>query len=572
MFLNIHSIEDSMKKNILFLITCVLITNSFYNESFAQEISWNAAGNGGIVASGPVSSVQAGLEMLRNGGNAVDGAVAVIFNLAISDYGSFCIGGEVPFMFYSAKTSKVIIFNGMGGAPLDQKAIDWFYENGIPPERKGLKVSAVPSAISTCLTALELKGTMSFEQIIAPTLKLLDKGVQPWHLNLAATLRRLIDTEKITPGTREQKIRSARDRFYKGDIADELNEFYISSGGFLRKADLEAHQTIIEEPVTIQYRGYTINKCNSWTQGPVLLQTLRLLEKFDLKSMGYFSADYIHLATEAMKLSFADRDKYYGDPMFVNVPLKQLLSDEYTQLRWPLIDMKHASELIRPGDPVKMIASVQQGQYLPGDKGTTTCVVIDKWGNAVAATPSANGEYSICKSLGFPHNTRLTSFNTQKGHPNSIQAGKRPRITLTPTIVLKNNKPLLVMSVAGGDMQDQVALQLFLDIVEFGKMPKEAVSAPRFNTYHSEYSFNPSPDPMTRFQKIATLEIDSTSQSIIDNLTNRGHKMSIIKGPIAYPAIVYMDQKTGISYAATEPLYYRVNSRGKFCGALTISK
>jgi gamma-glutamyltranspeptidase/glutathione hydrolase len=209
-----------------------------------------------------------------------------------------------------------------------------------------------------------------------------------------------------------------------------------------------------DNPVTINYRGYGVYKCDTWTQGPVLLQSLRLLENFNLKSMGFCSADYIHVAVESMKLVYADRDKYYGDPSFSVVPLKQLLSDQYTKPRVPLIDMNNASIEIRPGDPYNMTAYTGPGQYWPGEHGTTTCVVVDKWGNAVAATPSSNGEYGICESLGIAHNTRMTSFNTQKNHPNCIQPGKRPRITLTPTIVLKDKKIVIAMSVAGGDMQD----------------------------------------------------------------------------------------------------------------------
>ncbi len=535
------------------------------------EITWFASGNGGIVAAGPKASVQAGLDILGKGGNAVDGAVAVIFNLAVSDYGSFCIGGEVPFMFYNVTTKKVIVFNGMGGAPGDQKAIDWFYANGIPAEREGIKLSTVPSALSTILTALELRGTMSFEQVVAPTLALLDAGGEKWYPNLAATFRKLIITEKNTSGSREQKIRAARDRFYKGDLADVLDDYYKKSGGFLRKSDLEAHVTTIEEPVTVNYRGFDVFKCNSWTQGPVLLQSLKLLEKFDLKSMGFLSPDYIHVIVESMKLAYADRDKYYGDPAFVKVPLKQLLSDQYTSLRFKLIDLKNASQEIRPGDPYKMTGYTGPGQYLPGEHGTTTCVVVDKWGNAVAATPSSNGDYGICESLGFAHNTRLSSFNTQKGHPNAIEPGKRPRITLTPSIVLKNGKPVIVMSVAGGDMQDQVSLQLMLDNIEFNLKPREALSSPRFYTYHTEDSFNPSPDPVKRIYKIGALDIYSVNESVVKSLTSRKHQVKIVPEPIAAPAMVYIDQATGISYAATEPFYERESLRGKLCGALNIN-
>lgn len=556
-----------MKKiNSIILIMAMYFATGFASNS-SSGLAWYASGNGGVVAAGPAASAQAGIDILSKGGNAVDGAVAVIFNLAVSDYGMFCIGGEVPFMYFNAKEGKVSVFNGMGGAPKDQKAIDWYYENGIPS--KGIKAATVPSAVSTCLTALELRGTMSFEQVIAPTLKLLDSGGEEWYKNLAVTLRKLVYTEKNTTGTREQKIRAARDRFYKGDIADELNNYYVSSGGFLRKADLEAHKTVVEEPVSILYRGYSVNKCNTWTQGPVLLQSLKLLENFDLKSMGFFSPDYLHVTTEAMKLAYADRDKYYGDPAFVTVPLKQLLSEEYTKLRYPLIDKNHASQVIRPGDPVKMIAFAGPGEYWPGERGTTTCVVVDKWGNVVAATPSANPEYGICESLGIAHNTRLSSLNTQKGHPNSLVPGKRPRITLTPTIVLKNGKPILAMSVAGGDMQDQVSLQLFLDFAEFGMMPKDAISSPRFLTTHIQDSFNPSPDPNLRMGKRAGIDMNSTDQSTIQNLANRGHLVNILKGSLASPVMVYLDQATGISYAASQ----QTNSfRGKCCAALNTLK
>ena len=540
------------------------------------ELTWHASGNGGIVAGGPKSSVKAGIDILEKGGNAVDSAVAVIFNLAVSDYGLFCIGGESPFMFYDAKDGKVNVFNGMGSAPKDPDAIAWYYQNGIPDLNGnpggGIKASTTPSTVSTCLAALEKRGTMSFEQVIGYTLSLLDAGGKSWYANLATTLRKMVDTEKNTEGSREKKIRAARDRFYKGDIADELNEYYIRSGAFLRKADLEAHETHIEKPVAISYRGYVVNKCNTWTQGPALLQSLRLLEKFDLKAMGRFSPDYIHVVIEAMKLAFADRDKYYGDPEFTKVPLKKLLSDKYTDLRWPLIDMKEASKVIRPGDPYKMKAVAGPGDYWPAEHGTTTCAVVDRWGNAVAATPSANPEYGICDSLGIAHNTRLSSLNIQKGHPNSLAPGKRPRITLTPTMVLKDGKPVIVMSVAGGEMQDQVSLQLFLDIVEFGMMPKEALPGPRFKTYHLEDSFSPSADPKVRFKNYARLDvneidqldINETDQSTIDDLTKRGHKVTVIKNHIALPVMVYIDRKTGMSYAAGQP-------KARFCAALNAS-
>ncbi|HLN55664.1 MAG TPA: gamma-glutamyltransferase [Bacteroidales bacterium] len=558
-----------MKRTKLFVWITMIIVSELLTSCNKSNHTWYAEGNEGIVAAGPEPSVRAGLEILSIGGNAADAGVATVFNLTVSDFGSTCIGGEVPFMFYDAKNQKITVFNGMGGAPLDILAIENFLMNGIPIEKEGIKVSTVPSLISTLLKALELKGTMSFEQVITPTLRLLDEGGEEWYPALAATFRRLIETEKNTPGTREEKIVAARDRFYKGDIADELNEYYVSSGAYLRKADLEAHTTLVEEPVTVNYKGYDIYKCGPWTQGPVLLQALNILEHYDLKSMGFFSADYVHVVAEAMKLAYADRDKYYGDPAFVEVPVRQLLSDEYSAKRYPLIDMASASMEIRPGDPYNMAAYTGPGEYWPGDHGTTTCAVVDKWGNAVAATPSANGDYGICMDLGVAHNTRLTTFNTQKGHPNCIQPGKRPRITLTPTIVLKDGKPVIVMSIAGGDMQDQAALQLILDNIEFGMKPKEALKAPRLYTYHTEDSFNPSPDPAKRIFKIGALDVyDIADKKVIEELKVKGHILKAIPGPIGDPAMVYVDQSTGMYYAATEPYYERDSEREKLCGAL----
>jgi gamma-glutamyltranspeptidase/glutathione hydrolase len=550
-----------MKKETLMMILLPVMTVFSCKKESPESLTWCASGNGGVVAAGQPASAQGGIEILARGGNAVDAAVATIFCLAVSDYGSFCIGGEVPFMFYSSETGKVIVFNGMGGAPGDSAAIDWCYRNGIP--REGIRASTVPSALSTCLKALELKGTMSFAQVVKPVLDLLDAGKEDWHANLASTFRRMIETEDQAAGTREEKIRQARDRFYKGDIADELNDYYIEAGAFLRKNDLEAHETLVEKPIFVNYRDYAVYKCNTWTQGAVLLQTLNLLENYDLSGMGFYSGDYVHLAAEAMKLAYADRDRYYGDPAFENVPLQELLSEEYTLLRRPLIDKKKASSEIRPGDPFAMKALAGTGEYRPGKSGTTTCVVVDKWGNVVAATPSSNTEYGVCEKLGVAHNTRMGSFNTRKGHPNALRPGKRPRITLTPTIVLREDKPVLAISVAGGDYQDQMALQLLLDFVEFGMMPEQAVCVPRFWTYQLENSFNPSPDRASTILNIGGLAISpSSEQQLIQDLEARGHKVELTKGEsYIRPVMVYLDQQSGFFYAAGEPGY-------KYCAAL----
>ncbi len=519
----------------------------------ASEIGWNSSGKGGAVAAGGKDAVAAGISILEQGGNAADAAAATLLALSITDYGSYAIGAEIPLIIYDVRKQEVKVLCGLGGAPLNKKAIEWYYKNGIPANGS-LKAAPVPGALSLCITTVKLYGTMSFEQVAAPSLALLDSGDKDWYANLATTFRRLIETEKKTRGNRKKKLQAARDRFYKGDIADELVAFYIKNGGFLRKRDLARHVTRVEDPVKVRYRGYTVCKCDTWTQGPYLCQTLRLLEGFTLRKMGHLSADYIHVLTEALKLGFADRDEYYGDPLFADVPIKALLSDDYTKLRRSLIDMNSASTEVRPGDPVKMKVVKGDGTYRPGPGGTTTCVVADRWGNVVAATPSGNGPYAVCEELGVAHGNRLRSLNTTAGHPNRIEPGKRPRITLTPTIVLKDGKAIIAISVAGGDLQDQTTLNCLLNHLEFGMMPKDAVTAPRFSTGHQQNSFNPNPNRKKTLGTLASLTLDENiDESIRKELADRGHKIQTTSRPIAYPVMIYLDPKTGMIYAAGDP-------------------
>jgi len=536
-----------------FLFIMLLAGSVLLGSARAGEIGWKASGKGGAVAAGGAGAVAAGITILEQGGNAADAAAATLLALSITDYGSYTIGAEIPLIIYDARKKEVKVLCGLGGAPLDPKTIQWFYENGIP-SKGSIKAAPVPGALSLCMTTVKLYGTMSFEQVVAPSLELLDAGGKDWYPNLAKTFRRLIETEKKTRGNRRRKLQAARDRFYKGDIADELVAWYVENGGFLRKKDLAAHKTRVERPVTVDYRGYTICKCNTWTQGPYLCQTLRLLEGFDLKAMGHLSADYVHVLTEALKLGFADRDKYYGDPLFVDVPMKKLLSDRYTKLRRSLIDMSRASDEVRPGDPIAMKAVTAADPYRPWQGGTTTCVVADRWGNMVSATPSGNRPYAVCEELGIGHGNRLRSLNTAKGHPNRIEPGKRPRITLTPTIVLKDGKPIVAISVAGGDLQDQTTLNCLLNHVEFGMMPADAVTAVRFSTGHQENSFDPNSIRAETLGTLASLTVDEKmDRAVRDELAKRGHKITTTSRPIAYPIMIYVDPKTKMIHAAGDP-------------------
>lgn len=528
------------------------------------QIGWKATSATGVVAAGGADAVRAGIGILADGGNAADAAVATIFALTITDHGACSIGGEVPLLIYDVQNREVKALAGQGRAPLSQEAVDWYMEHGIPGNGD-IKMAPVPSVVDLCVTTLQRYGTRTLADVLAPSLALLDAAREPWHPKLAVTFARLIEEERIAPGNREAKLQAATDRFYgrhatRNDIAEDLESYYIEKGGFLRRADLAAHVTAVEDPVTVAYRGYTVCKCGPWTQGPFLCQALRLLEGFGLDAMGPFSADHVHVAVEAIKLAMADRDAYYGDPDFVDVPLQALLSDPYTALRRPLIDMQRASLEARPGDPRGMMPLGGHGLFRPGVGGTTTCVVADRWGNVVAATPSANVPAWPRDGgrAGVTFGNRLRSLNTTPGHPNCIQPGKRPRITLTPTLVLEDGRPIMAISVAGGDLQDQVTLNLLLHVIEFGMLPESAVIAPRFATAHHEDSFDPDPDRARTFGQAGSLVVcERVGQDTREELARRGHRLQTTASPIGAPVMLYVDPRTGVFHAAGDPEAHR---------------
>lgn len=529
-----------------------------------QQMGWNTVSQAGVVAAGGTEAVAAGIKILDSGGNAADAAVATILALNVTDHGACSIGGEVPLLIYDASNHEVKALSGQGRAPLSQDAVAWYMKHGIPGEGD-IRMAPVPSVVDLCITTLQRYGTRTFEDVVAPSLALLDAGTEIWHPKLAVTLRRMVEEEQITPGSRKEKLQAATDRFYgrnqhRNDIADDLEAYYIEKGGFLRRTDLAAHVTTIEDPVMVKYRGYTIYKCGPWTQGPCLCQALRLLEGFDLRAMGRFSTDYIHVVAEAIKLAMADRDEYYGDPAFVDVPLEALLSDAYTEIRRPLINMQRASMEARSGDPRGMKPLKGSGVFLPGVGGTTTCVVADRWGNVIAATPSANvpQEPRDGGRAGVTYGNRLRSLNTTLGHPNCIEPGKRPRITLTPTLVLKDDRPIMAISVAGGDLQDQVTLNLLLNVIEFDMRPEFAVTAPRFATAHHQDSFDPNPNRIPTFKGAGSLILsDSVDRIVQEELSQRGHQIETTASPIASPVMLYVDQDSCAFYAAGDPKAHR---------------
>src|SRR5215475_2505314 len=513
-----------------------------------------AAGSQGVIVSGKPAATAAGIKILEQGGNAADAGAATLLALSVTSVGAFCVGGEIPILVYSADQKTVKLLEGQGEAPRDPKAIAWYMEHGIPDG--DVKAAAVPSTIDAVVTLLKLYGTKSFEEIVQPTLAILDAGGPSWYVDtgsgerietgvnwqadLAVTFRKLVESEKAAKGTRQQKLQAVSDRFYRGDIADALQAWYIEKGGFLRKSDLAAHKTPVVDPLTTTYRGYTVYKTGPLTQGPYLLQTLRLLEGFDLKTMGFNSADYIHTVIEAEKLALADRDEYYGDPNFTKVPIAQLLSDPYTKMRRELIDPKKASLELRPGDPYSMKPTKPPTITGPWHGGTTVMCVADKFGNVISATPSGlSSTAGVAGHTGIIHGARLSSLNTYAGTPNVIEAGKRPRITLSPTLLFHENDPVMAISVAGGDQQDQAAIQVILNYVEFGMSPEEAWKAPRFSTTHFISSFG------QERASLGSLSVPNTLPGGVQaDLRGRGHVVTASRGGVGGVALISIDPKT----------------------------
>ena len=517
-----------------------------------------AAGSQGVVVSGRPAATAAGITILEHGGNAADAGAATLLALSVTYVGAFCVGGEIPILVYSAgqknDQKNVKLLEGQGEAPRDPKAIAWYMEHGIPDG--DVKAAAVPGTIDAIVTLLKLYGTKSFEEVVQPTLAILDAGGPSWYIDtgsdkkietgvnwqadMAVTFRKLVESEKAAKGTRQQKLQAVSDRFYRGDIADALEAWYIEKGGFLRKADLAAHKTPVVDPLKTTYRGYTVYKAGPLTQGPYLSQTLRLLEGFDLKKMGFNSADYIHTVIEAEKLALADRDEYYGDPNFVKVPMQQLLSDQYTEMRRKLIDPKKASLELRPGDPYNMKPTKPPTITGPWHGGTTVMCVTDKFGNVIAATPSGlSSTAGVAGRTGIIHGSRLSSLNTFAGTPNVIQPGKRPRITLSPTLLFHDNQPVMAISVAGGDQQDQAAIQVILNYVEFGMSPEEAFKAPRFSTTHFIGSFGQDR------ASLGSLSVPNTlPEAVQADLRARGHVVTASREGVGGVALIGIDPKT----------------------------
>ena len=603
---------------VLCLIGCFIFA-SVGQTSSADTFRPVVRGKRGVVAGGHPLSVEAGLRILQRGGNAVDAGVATILAASVIEFSHFSFGGEVPILI-KLKDQKVAVIEGMGQAPM--KATREFFVNRAHMEetsgpgqttmasaRRGGMIpstgplsATVPAILDACVTALDKFGTKTLAEVMEPAIQLADgfpidelrvqyirtrsSVFSQWpdakriflpggevpkvgeifvQADLARTLREIVRAEKLASrGSRNSRhagLMAARDYFYKGPIAKRIGDYMQANGGLIAAGDFASFSAKVGQPVEANYRGYQVYKAGFWTQGPAMVETLNMLEGFDLKKMGHNSAAYIHTLAEALKLAMADRDRYYADPDFVKIPMTELLSKDYAALRRPLIDQERASLAQQPGDPANMKAVLASAVQTIGRVSTvpeiergndTTCVnVVDKDGNLFSATPSGAWLPAVVAGdTGVLMGQRLQSALTDANSPNVVAPGKRPRITLTPTLVLKGGVPFMVLSTPGGDNQDQALLQVLLNIIEFDMNPQEAVEAPRFDTQHYVSSFDDH-----EFVP-GSLNIESrVSLKTIKELSSKGHKVKVQSewGTLSAPTVVIYDLKNGVASAGADP-------------------
>ena len=574
-------------------------------------------GTRGAVAAGSEYATEAGMRIYHKGGNAVDAGVATMFAASVSEYSHFGFGGEAPILIRT-KDGKVYSIAGVGTMPKLANAEFFRHRRigagellalepgglkGIIPVA-GLMPALVPGMVDAGLVALREFGTMSFSDIIAPAIELADGSAidetraggiarsrrffdlwptskqvflpngqvpMPGEIfrqpDLARTIRAMADAEKHAlkgGASRTAAIDAVRDYFYRGEIAKKIDAFSKSNNGLLRYEDMAAFRLKPEEPLSTTYHGYRVYKPGFWSQGPVLLQALNMMEGYDLKSMQYNSADYIHTLVEALKLVYADRDTYYGDPKFVQVPSERLLSKEYAAERRKLISARASLEF-RPGQlgtkPMLHPSEIEISHARIDDElmaRDTTCVnTIDKDGNMFSATPSGAWLPSvIAGDTGIPLTERAQSFLLSPGHPNELAGGKRPRVTLSPTLVTLDGKPAMTTATPGGDNQDQSILQLLLNVIDFNMNAQSSLEAPRFQTRHLVSSFDN--HAMNRGDLLLD---DRIPAATFTELTERGHRTATRTkwGSGAAPVMIRV-LPTGVIEAGADPYGYRVSN------------
>jgi gamma-glutamyltranspeptidase/glutathione hydrolase len=595
----------------------VLCMTAAWGQRRQQEpqVRLPARGTRGAVAGGTEYSTEAGMRMYTHGGNAVDAGVATMYAASVVEFSHFGLGGEAPILIRT-KDGKVHAIAGVGTMPKlasaqffrDHKVTDdeivtlpdtngmanWVPVCGILP-------ALVPSMVEAGLVSLREYGTKSFSEVIQPAIQLADgfpideyrvqsirvsmKYLSLWpdskrtflpdghapnvgdifrQPDLARTLRSMAEAEHkalAAGASRAKAIDAVRDFFYRGEIAHRIDAFSKAHNGFLRYEDMAAFKLEPEEPVSTTFKGYTVYKPGFWSQGPAMIEALNILDGYDLVGMKLNSAEYIHTMVEALKLAYADRDTYYGDPKFNKIPTETLLSKSYGEERRKLIT-ENASLDFRPGKigdhpPTHPFYSDIKRYKIPDalmNKDTTCVDAIDKDGVLFSATPSGAWMPSyLAGDTGIPLTQRAESFLLVPGHPNELAGGKRPRVTLSPTLVTNPDHTLIALSTPGGDNQDQSLLQVLMHAAFFGMNTERAVESPRFQTEHLVSSFDNhamSPGKL--------LLDDRLDPAVIMELQRRKHLVEIRTkyGSGAAPVIIRMTP-AGLIEAGADPFYYR---------------
>jgi gamma-glutamyltranspeptidase/glutathione hydrolase len=555
-------------------------------------------GTFGMVASTHWLASAAGMAVLERGGNAFDAAVAAGLALQVVEPHLNGPGGDLPAIVYSAERDDVRVLCGQGPAP-QTATIEGFRELGLDLiPGTGFLPAVVPGAFDGWMLMLRDLGTMRFADVAEYAIGFADDGFPAvgrigaaiegvaemfrteWTTSaevflpapragtlfrspsVAATYRRLV--EESRGGTREDEIERARDAWYRGFVAEAINAFVRqevmdSSGrrhaGFLTADDLATYEARWEEPLALDYRGHTVFKTGPWGQGPVFLQQLALLEGFDLAAMGVASADLVHTVVECAKLAFADREAWYGDPEFVDVPLDLLLSRDYADERRGLVGETASIEL-RPGgtnpslpSPAAGTVGAGVGEPTRASGDTVHLDVADRHGNIVSATPSGGWLWSspVVPGLGFPLGTRAQMFWLEEGLPNSLGPGKRPRTTLSPSLTFRGGDPYLAFGTPGGDQQDQWSLVFFLHHVDFGLDLQAAIDAPSFHTNHFPSSFYP------RAAHPGQIEVEGRfSADAVDELRDRGHDVQVV-GDWSLGRVTAAGREDGLLKGAANP-------------------
>jgi gamma-glutamyltranspeptidase/glutathione hydrolase len=513
-------------------------------------------GTFGMVASTHWLASAAGMAVLERGGNAFDAAVATGLTLQVVEPHLNGPGGDLPAVFWSAERSEPLVLCAQGVVPA-AATIERFRElgHGLVPGT-GLLAACVPGAFDGWLLLLREFGTMRLGDMLAYAIGYAEDGypvvpgitaavetagplLREWpgsaglylpaprpgslfrNPTLAATYRRIV--AEASGGGREAEIERARDLFYGGFVAEAIDRFCAAHGGLLTGDDVAAWQATLEPPATYDYRGTTVCKTGPWGQGPVMLQQLGLLSGYDLAELS--PVEFVHVSVECAKLAFADREAFYGDPDFVDVPLERLLSAEYADERRRLV-ADSASVELRPGGgrlPRLVEAERPVGAGEP-TLGTVHLDVADRFGNLVSATPSGGWLQSspVIPELGWPLGTRAQMFWLEPGLPSSLEPGKRPRTTLSPSLALRGGEPYLAFGTPGGDQQDQWPLHVLVRHLDLGLNLQEAIDAPEFHTAHFPSSFYP------RQAAPASLVLEERfGAEAIAELRERGHDVTV---------------------------------------------